>query len=303
MNYNNLMVFYKVATAANISKAARELNVTQPAVSRIITTLEEEYKTTLFRRNKNGVVLTKEGLKLFQMIKDAYFQLSKVEITLKDKDFFSKKIVNIGTTPISLDVYLFSFLEELKVNFPGVTFRIYTGSSKRVLELLEKNQVDFAFITTPYNIKEHIKTIDVKRLDNILVAPISYKDRLSGKVSIKDIADLPFVLLNDKMQFREHLNKYFLENNVNIVPAYEPDSSNLLLSFVEKDCGLSFIPPEMAEQSIKHGLCFKVDLIEKVPLRHVSFALNSNSTHSIVTHQIKEIVEYSASLLKKKTIY
>ena len=65
MNYTYLNVFYTVAKLQNISKAAKELDVTQPAVSRIISNIEKEYNTKLFFRSKTGVTLTRDGLNLF----------------------------------------------------------------------------------------------------------------------------------------------------------------------------------------------------------------------------------------------
>ena len=61
MKYTYLNVFYTVAKLQNISKAAKELDVTQPAVSRIILNIEKEYNTQLFFRSKNGVTLTRDG--------------------------------------------------------------------------------------------------------------------------------------------------------------------------------------------------------------------------------------------------
>ena len=68
MNYSYMNIFYTVATLGNISKAAEELFVSQPAISRVISVLEDEYNTKLFIRSKSGVTLTREGLNLFNMI-------------------------------------------------------------------------------------------------------------------------------------------------------------------------------------------------------------------------------------------
>ena len=78
MNYTYFHVFYTVARLQNISKAAQELDVTQPAVSRIISNIEKQYKTKLFFRSKTGVTLTREGQNLFEMIESPLVELEKV---------------------------------------------------------------------------------------------------------------------------------------------------------------------------------------------------------------------------------
>lgn len=288
MNYNYLNVFYTVARLQNISKAAEELGVTQPAISRIIATLEKEFKIKLFQRSKFGVQLTAEGLNLFEMIKNPFDELKKIEKNIKSALDLSQTVINIGSTAISLSVFLFSHIEHLKEKFPSVKFKIYTDSSSNLLKRLDNNEIDFAFVTTPFKIKDDIEVHNIYELNNVLIAPYSYKNRINGRISIKKLQKFPFVLLNSSMQFREHLDEYFRKHSVNINPVYELDSSSVLLSFVENECGLTFIPSEMVHEAEKDKKCFVVDLIEKVPTRFVSFVIKKSAAHSNAVHLIKQ---------------
>jgi DNA-binding transcriptional LysR family regulator len=222
------------------------------------------------------------------MIKEPFTDLEKIEKSLQNSANFTKKTVHIGATAISLSVYLFKYLDELKSKFPHITFRIYTDSSANLLKLVEKKVVDFAFVTTPFKLNNDIEAINVYELDNVLVAPVNYKEKLKGEVSLKNISKLPFVLLSNEMQFREHLNEYFRKNDVDINPVYEPDSSSILLQFVENNCGLTFIPKDMAIAAAQENKCIIVDLKEKVPLRYVSFVFNTKYHHSSIVHSIHE---------------
>jgi len=60
-NLSQYKIFYEVAKAGNISKAAKELFISQPAISKVISKLEENLEITLFTRNSRGVALTMEG--------------------------------------------------------------------------------------------------------------------------------------------------------------------------------------------------------------------------------------------------
>ena len=290
MNYTYLKVFYTVVKHLNISDAAKELDVTQPAVSRIISTMEKEFNTKLFFRSKGGVSLTREGLNLFEMIKNPLSELEKVEKDIKLDLNLSKITVHIGATATALNCYLFKQLEQIKSKFPHVNFRIYTNSSANLLNMVMKGTIDFAFITTPFKSDEEIEIDNVYTLNNVLVAPISYKDKIKGRVSIKSLTKYPFIFLSKEMQFREHIDAYLKNHNVDINPAYETDTSNTLISFVENDCGLTFIPDEMANEAIKENRCFKVDLIEDVPLRYISFAIKKDKNHAKVIYDIKDAI-------------
>ena len=65
-------IFYEVAKSGNISKAAKELYISQPAISKSISKLEDNIGVTLFSRNSRGVSLTLEGEVLFSHIKTAF---------------------------------------------------------------------------------------------------------------------------------------------------------------------------------------------------------------------------------------
>jgi DNA-binding transcriptional LysR family regulator len=293
MNYNHLRAFYLIAKEGNISNAAKILGVTQPALSRIISSLEEHLNTTLFIRLKTGVKLTKSGKDLFNLIKNPYGELDKIEeIILKGSS--NKNIpISIGATSMAMEGFLFKHLEKLKNKFPQVTFRIFTNNSKEIIQMVEDKKVDIAFITTPYEISNEIEVINVQELENILIAPISYKDKIKGQVSIKDLKNYPFILLNNETTFRQQLDQFFKDNNVEINASYEPDSSSLLLQFVENDCGLTFIPKGMIQDSLKNNKIFEVNLKERLATRHISFLMLKDKSHlSLIDEIKKEIINY-----------
>ena len=293
MNYSYMKVFYTVAKYQNISYAAKELDVSQPAVSRIIANIEKEYKTRLFLRSKEGVTLTREGLNLFEMIKNPYSELEKIEHSISDSTNLKETVVHIGATATALYCYLFNFLEDVKKEFPLVNFRIYTDSSLNLYNKVEKGQIDFAFITTPFQGNEDIEIHDIYKINTILIAPISYKDKINGPTHIKSLVKFPFILLNKEMQFREHINIFMSNYGIKLKPAYEIDSSSTLIPLVENDCGLTFIPEEMAKQSILDSKCFKVDLIEDITERFVSFVIKKDASYSSIIYDIKtEILKH-----------
>ena len=76
-------IFYEVARCGNISRAAKELYISQPAISKAISKLEENLNAKLFTRNSRGVQLTKEGSVLFQHIHSAFESINRGERELK----------------------------------------------------------------------------------------------------------------------------------------------------------------------------------------------------------------------------
>lgn len=125
------------------------------------------------------------------------------------------------------------------------------------------------------------------------IAPISYKDQIKDKVSIKDLENYPFILLSKEMQFREYIDNFLNKYKVHVTPVYETDSSAILTPFVELGYGLTFIPDEMAAKSINEGKCYQVNIKEKLPDRFIAFAIKKNKTHNSVIDDIKKRILYN----------
>ena len=82
-NLNLYHIFYTVACHKNISLAAKELYISQPAISKAISKLENNLETTLFIRSSRGVTLTEEGTILYEQVKNAFTAIHSGEQQLK----------------------------------------------------------------------------------------------------------------------------------------------------------------------------------------------------------------------------
>ena len=94
-NMNLYYIFYEVAMTKNISKAASDLYISQPAISKAINRLESNLECKLFTRNSRGVVLTNEGEILFEQIKEAVEAIKEGEEKIILPRLFKKFIVDI----------------------------------------------------------------------------------------------------------------------------------------------------------------------------------------------------------------
>ena len=290
MNYTYLNVFYTVAKLQNISKAAKELGVTQPAVSRIISKIESERNVKLFVRSKTGVTLTREGVQLFEMIKSPLIELERISDNIDSQRELGEIVIHIGATSTALYCYLFKTLESIKNKFPNVNFRISSNSSANLLDMVSKGILDFAFITTPFDGGNELEVYKISKLNDILIAPTSMKKDIANPLSFKSLAEYPFILLSKDMQYRQFIDEFLAKHSVHINPVYETDSSAILSPFVELGYGLTFIPDEMAKRSIEEGKCYKVDLQEELPNRYIAFVIKKEKHHSNTIYDIKQAI-------------
>ena len=97
-NLNNYVIFYTVAKAGNISKAANQLYISQPAISKSISKLEAELGTALFARSSKGVTLTEEGQVLYEYVERAFDSLNMGEENLKNYKELGIGHIRIGVS-------------------------------------------------------------------------------------------------------------------------------------------------------------------------------------------------------------
>ncbi len=290
MNYEYLKVFYLVCEYHNFSKAAKELYTSQPAISRIISSLEAELSTKLFLRTKSGVMLTKEGERLYQMIEIPFNQLSRIE---KDIQNFSKAVdadIYIGATLTSLECYVFDLVKSLQGQFPNIHYQIYTGSTTKILDMVDKGKIDFAFVTTPFKIEQDLELYQIKKIEDVIIAGNNYKNKINSPLSIKDLINYPLILLSKDNQFRVHIDSFAAKYNIIFHPEYETDSVGVITPMVEKNYGLAFIPKEMALEAIKDEKCFIIDLLEKAPKRNITLVTRTHSTKSNIFSMVKDTI-------------
>lgn len=134
MKLTQLEYFCVAARYHNITRASKELFVTQPSVSNAIKALEEEFGVNLFYRNNNKLTLTPEGEKFYQNAEELLAHADAVRSELHE---LRKQItpVRIGIPPMLGTIYLPDMYLSLKEEFPDVDFRLYEYGSIKAVNL------------------------------------------------------------------------------------------------------------------------------------------------------------------------
>lgn len=180
----------------NITKAASKLYISQPALSKTISSMEAEENLEIFIRDKGRIIsFTSRGKKLYEESKiliNYYYNM--LENVHSDKGI-KKENIRIAAPPIILTVYLSKILPNLNKEFPDVTFSYYEGNNIEVREGILNKKYDVAIMTKPTNynmfcIKE--KSIDT----SVFTAYISKNHPLSNKsiLTWKDITKYPITI-------------------------------------------------------------------------------------------------------------
>ena len=129
-------IFYEVAKTGNISRAAKELYISQPAISKAISKLEDNLEVTLFTRNSRGVHLTEEGELLFTHTKAAFEFLDRGEKELKRIRDFNIGQLRIGVSTTLCRYILLPYLKAFIDKYPHVKITIESQATAHTLSCL-----------------------------------------------------------------------------------------------------------------------------------------------------------------------
>lgn len=269
MNYEYYKIFFTVGKHKNITRAAEELFSSQPAVTRVIKSMEREFGCQLFVRGRHGVEFTREGQNLYSLIEAPCNLLMRADQELYQSVGWKSSTIHIGTTDTALRCFLFDFLEDFRKNV-DINFKLHTGSSSSMIARLRKGEIDVVFNTTPFSNAQSLSVTPVYRIHDILVGGESYRALQGRKISMKELQGYPFILLSRDMQFRQFCDAFFSQIGVQIDPVLEADSSALLVPMVAHNWGLAIVPEEMAREELRSGRVIKIELADRIPQRAVT---------------------------------
>ena len=142
-------IFYTVSRTGNISTAAKELYISQPAISRAIKKLESNLDTTLFKRSSRGVTLTPDGQILYEKVKGAFDLLSEGEDSILHNRSREIPRLRIGASTTLCKYVLMPRLKDFIAANPQIRITISCQSTYQTLKLLEEDKIDIGLIGRP----------------------------------------------------------------------------------------------------------------------------------------------------------
>jgi DNA-binding transcriptional LysR family regulator len=243
INFEYYKVFYIIAKNRNITKAANELNITQPSISRMLKTMEEQMNTKLFIRKTKGVILTQEGQELYRLIGD------EIENIIKAENNFSK-IINDEALKIATNkTYLNYLIDNKKFDFllkdnHDITF-LNTNNFNLLNNQLSNNLIDFALISEPLNFKFD-NNIKFKVLDKLHLVFVSNSN--NEKINTK-----PLAILNNS-KFNEICNNYIKDYNLTQNGIIKVDDYDNLYPLISNGYANGFLIKEFVINELKNNL-------------------------------------------------
>lgn len=276
-NLSQYKIFYEVAKAGNISKAAKELYISQPALSKSISKLEASLGTTLFNRNSRGVQMTAEGQLLFEHTRAAFDALSQGELELKRIKNFNMGHIRIGVSNTLCRYIMVSYLKGFIEQYPHIKITIESQSTTHTLTMLEQQRIDIGLVAEPGSLK-NLVFLPVMDIEDIFVAAPSYLENLRLREGTDaDVFQVGNIMLLDRENITRHyIDEYMSLNHMEANNLLEVTTMDLLIEFSKIGLGIGCVIKEFVKDDLESGILTQLELGTPIHKRTIGFVHQSN---------------------------
>lgn len=180
MELRVLNYFLAIAREENFTKAARQLHITQPTLSRQIADLEQELGVKLFIRSNHNIVLTEDGMILKRRAQEILSLADKTKRDFLQKDEALSGTISIGSGEFRSTEYLAKIIAAFRKKYPNVTYEIYSGNAGNIRDYIERGFLDIGLMSEPVDMRKYnFVNMPVKEQWGAFVqkdSPLSEKD-------------------------------------------------------------------------------------------------------------------------------
>ena len=191
MEIRTLRYFLAVAREENMTRAAEQLHVTQPTLSKTLKALEDELGKKLFTRHSFSIRLTEEGVLLRNRAEDLVSMSDRIAQEFIAMDDITGGDVYFGLAESRLIQYLAREIREFRLQYPDLRYHITSGDTEQVTEKLDKGLLDFAVLAEKPNATKYealaFPETDVWGLVFPASDPLSQKE----SITVDDLIGLP----------------------------------------------------------------------------------------------------------------
>lgn len=254
MNFTHLKTFHRIAEKKSFTEAARDLFLSQPAVSMQMQALEHSLSVTLFDRSARRIALTPEGVILHEYTTKLFNLVSDMQAEFQDASKGMTGTLNIGATTIMSTYFLPPFIALFHERYPEVRLNLEVDNSHNIAEKLLQNTIDLAFGGSS-SIHQGLKRHFLHREPLIVVC--SPKSYLAAKddVTALDLLDAHFVMRERGTRMEHKITAWLKEHApVDKSPTFMTvGNMEASKQIIMRNCGITVIPRHAVLDEMQAG--------------------------------------------------
>lgn len=274
MTIRHMRIFVEVYRTQNVTKAAENLHMTQPAVTRAIQEIEHYYGVCLFERFNHRLSVTETGKALYQHALHIVDSFDALEKRMYNWDALG--ILRVGASITIGNHTLPQFIVQFKEQFPHARVETMILNSGSLQTALMENKLDIALIENTVN-HPNLHSVPFSSDEMCLITSPNHPLLQKDKVLLSDLQEYDLLMREEGSAGRTFLESVFTANGCSLCPSSISISTQAIIKAVSSGLGISILPQQLVARDIAEG---------NICTREIS-GVNLKRLHNIVWHRNK----------------
>lgn len=275
INLNQLRVFYEAAKSGSFTGAAKNLFITQPAVTAQMKAFEDQCSLKLFKKKGRKLFLTDEGHTLYEYARKIFEYETEIEGVIEDMRALKRGILRLGTSKAYARYIMPFLISGFREAFPQIKVYLDEGSSRDMARSLLSLKNEVAVIAK-VDEDPALTYLPFSQEELLLILPLNHP--LSGRKSIapEDLVKEPLIMKESGSGTRKRVNELFDRRKLTPNVLMETSNTEFIKQLVQRGEGLSLLVMDSVAAEIREGKLATVPLVGERPMLDVSIAYRKN---------------------------
>ncbi|ABK85021.1 MULTISPECIES: LysR family transcriptional regulator [Bacillus] len=237
MTITQLQVLIKTIELGSFTKAARVLNMTQPAVSHAISSIESELGVTILIRDKRkGLIVTDVGSRILVHIREILNGVEKIEQEVAMEKGHEVGTIRIGSFPSASAHFLPKMINHFKEKYPNLEVVLYEGTIKEVEDWLVSRVVDIGIVILP---NKEMEIVPLTKGKMVVILREDHPLCKKNAITIRDLENEPIILC--KGGYEPPIIDMFKQINVPLRAEYVISTVTTALNMIQEGLGIAIL--------------------------------------------------------------
>ncbi len=268
MDLKQIQFFIALFEDGSVTRAARRLNIVQPALSMQISRLESELNQKLFERGPHGMTPTDAARLMYRLYTPIMRDIDYAREQLGRKNVIVTGSVSLGMVASEAQSVLPESLAKFNALYPQVEVSVTDGFSAQLIDAVEAGRLNAAIINKPRG-RLALDVLPLIDEEMVLVTSVQHGVVVKQPVSFTHLSEIVLVLPTRRNGLRGVIEAALMAADVVIAPKYEIDLLTTILQFVELSEVATILPRVVVQRKVDDGILYAYQIDSPSIVRHI----------------------------------
>lgn len=263
MEIRQLLYFLEVAKQKNMTKAAEILHVSQPALSKMVKSLEEELGMTLIIRSNKSSEVTDSGLIVMEYAKKLLALLDEMSTTLEDMSNLKRGMIQIGIPPIAGSLFFPKVLAQFHKAFPNIKINITEYAAPRLTKKVLEGEIELGIAVLPVH-EDDLDILPIVSEEMKLLVQKDHPLATQASVHLKELEQEEFIFFSEDFALHDIIWKQCISEGFEPNILFKSSQWDFMSEIVAANLGVTILPESICNR-VENEQIKILDLIPATP--------------------------------------